>query len=54
MCMCMYEGERNLPWSLNLSPTSSLAFCRLSTISVYSLRTFSARNKVKINFTAMV
>ena len=31
-----------LPWSLSLSPTSSQAFCRLSTISWYSLRTFSA------------
>ena len=41
------EGvARNLPWSLSLSPTSSQAFCRLSTISWYSLQMLSECNKM--------
>ena len=36
-----------LPWSLSLSPTSFQAFLRLSIISLYSLRIFSACNEVK-------
>jgi len=40
------EMGKNLPWSLSLSTTSSQAFCRLSTICWYSLRMFSACNKI--------